>query len=138
MTAEALSCRIFLGAENGEGTQAEAAAYILEELPSSGTPNYYYWYYGSVSLFQRQGSDWQQWNQAMTSQVLSRQRPDGPGRGSWDPTEMWGGYGGRVYTTAMATLCLEVYYRYLPLYGASSPEEAPSRLTEQPVPGISR
>lgn len=138
MTAEALACRIFLGAENSEGTQAEAAAYILEELPSSGTPNYYYWYYGSVSLFQRQGSDWQQWNQAMTSQILSRQRPDGPGRGSWDPTEMWGGYGGRVYTTAMATLCLEVYYRYLPLYGASSPEEAPSRLTEQPVPGISR
>ena len=35
--------------------------------------------------------------------------------GSWDPDTVWGGYGGRVYTTAMAALCLEVYYRYLPL-----------------------
>lgn len=137
MTAEALACRIFLGAENSESAQAEAASYILEELPASGTPNYYYWYYGSVCLFQRQGQDWQQWNEAMTSQVLPRQRPDGPARGSWDPTEMWGGYGGRVYTTSMATLCLEVYYRYLPLYGAATPE-APSRLTEQPAPGLSR
>lgn len=137
MTAEALVCRIFMGAENDEATQAEAARYLLEELPSSGTPNYYYWYYGSVSLFQRQGEDWQTWNNAMTAEILSRQRPDGDARGSWDATEMWGGYGGRVYSTAMATLCLEVYYRYLPLYGADKPD-APSRLTEQIQPGLSR
>ena len=39
--------------------------------------------------------------------------PKSVGRG---PNTVWGGYGGRVYTTAMATLCLEVYYRYLPVY----------------------
>ena len=38
------------------------------------------------------------------------------------PNTVWGGCGGRIYTTAMATLCLEVYYRYLPLY-----ERAPNR-----------
>ena len=37
--------------------------------------------------------------------------------GSWDPICIWGGYGGRVYSTAMSALCLEVYYRFLPLYG---------------------
>ena len=36
--------------------------------------------------------------------------------GSWDSSTVWGGHGGRVYATAMATLCLEVYYRYLPIY----------------------
>jgi hypothetical protein len=37
--------------------------------------------------------------------------------GSWDPDDSrWGRYGGRIYTTALATLTLEVYYRYLRLY----------------------
>jgi hypothetical protein len=37
--------------------------------------------------------------------------------GSWDP--VGGGHvptGGRVFSTALGALSLEVYYRYLPLY----------------------
>ncbi|MBN1910787.1 MAG: hypothetical protein JW818_13665 [Pirellulales bacterium] len=48
--------------------------------------------------------------------LLARQHSTGPESGSWPPTTTWGSYGGRVYTTALSTLCLEVYYRYLPLY----------------------
>ena len=40
----------------------------------------------------------------------------GPLAGSWDTSDLWGSYGGRVYTTALATLTLEVYYRFLPIY----------------------
>ena len=36
------------------------------------------------------------------------------GDGSWNSACIWGGYGGKVYTTALATMCLEVYYRYTP------------------------
>jgi hypothetical protein len=32
--------------------------------------------------------------------------------GSWDPSGPWGTAGGRVYSTALLTLCLEVTYRY--------------------------
>jgi hypothetical protein len=35
--------------------------------------------------------------------------------GSWDPCTTWDPSGGRVYSTAMGALCLEVYYRYLQL-----------------------
>ena len=32
--------------------------------------------------------------------------------GSWPADTKWGGYGGKVYSTAMAVLCLESFYRY--------------------------
>ena len=37
---------------------------------------------------------------------------DGAGAGSWAPDTVWGGYGGTVYSTSMAALCLEAYYRH--------------------------
>jgi hypothetical protein len=46
----------------------------------------------------------------MTRTLLGSQRPDG----SWPETCLWGGYGGRVFTTALGAMCLEVYYRYAP------------------------
>jgi uncharacterized membrane protein len=49
------------------------------------------------------------------NQVRIGQREDG----SWDPVGKWGRESGRCVVTAMATLSLEVYYRYLPL---SSPK----------------
>ena len=63
--------------------------------------------------------------------------PDGQAAGTWDPDPQWGGYGGRVYSTATAALCLEVYYRYLPIYGGKTSRE--DRLTERPSwPGLPR
>lgn len=132
MTAEALCCRIFLAAEDSPAAQAEAAKFLMEELPSRESVNLYYWYYGTVAMFQRQGQDWDDWNVAMQRELLDRQRHDGRLVGSWDPDNLWGNYGGRVYSTAMATLCLEVYYRYLPLYGGDDPDN-PTRLTELPT-----
>ena len=44
--------------------------------------------------------------------LVNSQVSDGPEAGSWEPNCVWGGYGGRVYSTAIAAMCLEVYYRY--------------------------
>jgi hypothetical protein len=131
MTAEALVCRIFLAAEDSPAAQSEAARFVMEEVPLRESVNLYYWYYGTVAMFQRQGEDWDRWNISMQRELLARQRHDGKLVGSWDPDNLWGNYGGRVYSTAMATLCLEVYYRYLPLYGGDDPDN-PTRLTELP------
>jgi hypothetical protein len=136
MTAEALACRYFLAAENGPAAIDEAAAYLLEERPGEGAANYYYWYYGTVALFQRQGDDWTRWNTALQGELLARQRWDGAAAGSWDADDQWGGYGGRVYSTSLAALSLEVYYRYLPLHVQQAVQD---RYTDRPAfPGLPR
>lgn len=114
MTAEALYCRRLIRADNDSRAQAGAVAYVLEELPGEGKPNLYYWYYATLSLFQSQGPEWAKWNDALTKTLLEGQQTAGDLAGSWSPDTMWGGYGGRVYSTAMGAMCLEVYYRYLP------------------------
>jgi hypothetical protein len=53
------------------------------------------------------------------------QMQTGPSAGSWywndgHSTEQ----GGRFYTTCMATMILEVYYRYLPIYSEQKEEDA--------------
>lgn len=78
--------------------------------------NLYFLYYGTLGMFLAQDEAWMTWNDYLKNELLPTQVLDGHDAGSWAPDTVWGGYGGRVYSTAMATLCLEVYYRYLPLY----------------------
>lgn len=112
MTAESLLCRAFLGLATSRDQLAEAQDRILNEPPTPSKMNLYYWYYATLALHQWGGKPWQQWNQQMQRVLLSHQSHSGEEAGSWSPDGLWGGYGGRVYSTALATLSLEVYYRY--------------------------
>lgn len=115
MTAEALVCRLFLEKPPAPAAVEEAVGFIMQETPGQGQVNYYYWYYGTLALSLLDDEDWPVWNRDLQAQLLARQRLDDPHSGSWDPDSRWGAYGGRVFTTALATLCLEVYYRYQPV-----------------------
>lgn len=108
MTAEALASRLMLRQEIPEAELREAQTYLLRQPPGVGRDNYYGWYYTALALHQLHDDAWRRWNAEMKRHLLARQRPDG----SWPQESQWGGYGGRVYTTAMAALCLEVYYRH--------------------------
>ena len=108
MTAEALATRFLIGEQVPASEIAEAEQYLLQQPPGVGQDNYYYWYYATLALHQLQDDAWTHWNQALQHRLLATQRPDG----SWPTTSLWGGYGGSVYTTSMATLCLESYYRH--------------------------
>jgi hypothetical protein len=116
MTAEALVCWQFLGLPRQHPACNEAGDFLMGELPGEGTYNLYYWYYATLSTYQLQGTYWRRWNEAVRNELVRRQNRTGALAGSWDTDDLWGGYGGRVYTTAMATLMLEVYYRFLPIY----------------------
>jgi hypothetical protein len=116
MTAEALMCRQLLGLNSESPKAREAGDYLLEQLPGRGEDNVYYWYYGTLAMYQLQGIHWQRWNEALQRKLVASQITSGASSGTWDPDRVWGGYGGRVYSTALSALCLEVYYRYLPLY----------------------
>lgn len=71
-----------------------------------------YVFFGANALFQL-GSEvqWQGWMKPVDTALLGSQRKDGASRGSWDPNDAWGAVGGRVYTTAISALTLEVRFR---------------------------
>ncbi len=130
MTAEALFCRHLLRSSEAnpfgqtltdQASIFEALDSISEKLPSTSRRNLYYWYYANLALHYGQNQSdeaeaaWQDWNHALTTTLLATQTDNG----SWSETTVWGGYGGRVYTTALSAMCLEVYYRYSPAEGPS-------------------
>jgi hypothetical protein len=123
MTAEALACRVFLGESTDSPTLREAADYLMQYPPQWHRENLYYWYYGTVACFQMGGDYWSRWNNSLRDILIEHQTRDGHAAGSWDPNpnvDTWGKEGGRVYSTALATLCLEVYYRFLPIQSLTS------------------
>ncbi|MBI4880202.1 MAG: hypothetical protein HY812_11175 [Planctomycetes bacterium] len=123
LTAVAMLCRVFLG-EDPENSPAlrGGADLLLKQLPlwseQEGTIDYYYWYYGSYAMWQMGGRDWERWEREMIEAVVKTQRRGSDEDGSWDPQyDPWGHRGGRVYSTALMTLCLEVFYRYSRVLG---------------------
>ena len=76
--------------------------------------DFYTFYNGSLAMFQAGGEPWKRWNDVIRDALIDRQcgRDEGCCGGSWDPVGIWSPEGGRVYSTALAVLTLEVYYRY--------------------------
>ena len=116
MTAEAMVTRVFLGVVPAPSALPAFREMLRRDMPHEGRANLYYWYYGTLALHQLQDDLWPEWSRKLQAELIRRQRTDGDLKGSWDADTTWGGYGGRVYSTALAAMTLEVYVRYLPLY----------------------
>ena len=122
ITAVAMLSRVFLGEDPDQSASLKQGAKLLmERLPrwqeNDGSIDHYYWYYGTLAMFQQGGGGWKKWNQAMKRAIVDHQIKQGCASGSWDPSGPWGEDGGRVYSTALMTMCLEVYYRYPRVFG---------------------
>lgn len=121
LTAAALFCRLLLGWDSTTTIARRSAACLRPHLPKWSQAGQwpfpqYFWYYGTLAMFQMGPPYWTEWNSAMREMLVKHQRRKGDERGSWDPLSSGGNAGGRAYSTALNCLDLEVYYRYLPLY----------------------
>lgn len=137
MTAVALLSRFLLGQVprtlgGSDGIMDLHAALLMERLPAPAPdelgPDLYYWYYGSYAMHQMGGErHWERWRRALESVLPAAQRTDGDAAGSWDPDGPWGSFGGRVYSTALALLTLEVPFRYARVVPAPGAPERGAR-----------
>lgn len=122
MTAVGMLMYEYLGVNRAElQTMADI---VIKELPTWGANSMnndlYKWYYATLAMFQFGGEHWKKWNSVMSKMLVDNQRKGGPldgslqdVDGSWDfEGDFWGKNLGRIYSTAMAAFCLEVYYRY--------------------------
>ena len=125
MSAVGVLCRLFAGQSRKEASIRSGVDILNQQPPmwreakgrSLSSINIYYWYYATYAMFQFGGKPWAVWNNKMQRALVDTQRAeykdDSPEvDGSWDPIGEWGISGGRVYSTALGAMTLEVYYRF--------------------------
>jgi hypothetical protein len=84
----------------------------------------YFNYYATQVLAHRDGTEWREWNEEMRDYLVGSQARSGHEAGSWFFADRHGSIGGRLYTTSICAMILEVYYRHMPLYGDRAVEDA--------------
>ena len=121
MTSVGLLCSQYMGVKRNDPPMIEGLSMLMRAMPTkTSSRNLYYWYYGTQVMHNLPGPEWDAWNRNMRRILIETQVKDGCAEGSWDPNkptvDRWGKTGGRLMVTAVNTLNLEVYYRFLPLY----------------------
>ncbi|MBL8858989.1 MAG: terpene cyclase/mutase family protein [Planctomycetes bacterium] len=125
MSALSMCVRAFAAHDLDDPFLEPASKRLVSDLPRISpdklSVDYYYWYYGSLALFQFDGPDsprargqhWGAWNKAMQKVVPALQEQGkGCAEGGWLVPDRWCHSGGPIYATAINVLTLEVYYRY--------------------------
>ncbi|MGL6225361.1 MAG: prenyltransferase/squalene oxidase repeat-containing protein [Thermoguttaceae bacterium] len=113
-TAIGLLTQMYMGWTAENPALVRGIAFLSEKGPDQG--NLYYNYYATQVMHHYGGMDWYKWNRALRDSLIERQVLRGHERGSWYFEGQWNAAGGRLYTTSLVLLILEVYYRHLPLY----------------------
>jgi hypothetical protein len=125
LTACGMTVRIFCGEEpRGSGLLRGQARVLLDRPPAwnpdSGRIDMFYWHFATIAMFQLGGTEWKTWFDQLRIAAIEGQQKGNPKescqRGSWDPIDPWGTFGGRIYATAMMILCLEAPYRFARIY----------------------
>jgi hypothetical protein len=137
LTAVGLWCRVRFDSwtPDNAGMTEGVAGLLKRGLGADGTqPDTYFLHYTTQVMRDAGGEDWKTWNEGKKQADGTRKggfrdtlinlqvRKDGPTQGSWEPDSSHIGRAcGRVGTTALNIIALEVYYRYAPQKAAEKP-----------------
>ena len=103
-----LLCRLFLGYDPQAGpVRRQAKALLAEALPV----DMYFWYHGSMGMFQV-GDLFPIWSRSVQQALVGLQHRADHAAGSWSPIGEHDRKGGRILTTALGLLSIEVYFRH--------------------------
>jgi hypothetical protein len=131
MTAVGLLCRQYLGVTEKNPSLLSGIQFLKQPENAPGkTNNIYYEYYATQVMHHIGGETWNYWNVGPDGKggsgirdILVKRQDQGMGtqahqRGSWTPqnAQFYDAEGGRILSTSLALLTLEVYYRHMPLY----------------------
>ena len=121
-TAVGLLSRMYLGWPQEEPRLEKGVEYLSRLGPS--TSDMYFNYYATQVLHHYEGPRWTRWNARMRDFLVDSQDRRGHQAGSWFFEDQHGSVGGRLYTTAVCAMILEVYYRHMPLYERRTVDDA--------------
>ena len=127
MIATGMFCRQLDLVPPSDPRMSESAQALKIKPFNVSRPELYYLYYGTLALYQHQGPIWADWNERLKDTLPNLQNRTGADAGSWDTSPDHASAGGKVVSTTLATLSLEVYYRLLPMYGFRKKEAAPPK-----------
>jgi hypothetical protein len=124
-TAIGLLCRMYTGWDKTHPGIVQG----VKELSKVGVlkKDIYYDYYAAQVLRHYGGVEWDKFNIELRDWLVSTQSKRAGEKGSWHfpdsashrgPKE-----GGRLASTAFATMILEVYYRHMPLYADAAADD---------------
>lgn len=121
-TAIGLLCRMFMGWKRDNVALMRGVQSLGDRGPSN--TDMYYNYYATQVMSHYGGDPWEKWNPRMRDFLIKEQAAGGHEKGSWHFAGAHGSEeGGRHYSTALATMILEVYYRHMPIYQEQAGEE---------------
>jgi len=113
-SAVGLLCRMYLGWDEKTAGLKKGVQLLADTGPSKNDE--YYNYYATQVMHHWGGEAWTAWNNVMREQLIDTQVKEGVASGTWKPIGGHGAAAGRLYTTCLNVMTLEVYYRHLPLY----------------------
>ena len=122
VTSIGLLCRMYLGWARNHPGIVRGAELLRNHGPTVGD-DVYFDYYATQVMHHYGGDEWEAWNAQMRDGLVAKQSQNGHETGSWSLAGHGSGEGGRHFSTCVAAMILEVYYRHAPMYRVFEAEQ---------------